>query len=130
MIMDNWIPKEGDWVVWEGKLLHVYSYFPPSEKIQLQSHDNYLDDGFRSWTEDLKDVRPATLDDFAVSIPNFGKVWFVESKYITTIIDENDWGYTIFNGQSNFDKWQLKALVTQYNITAIPEILWQKLRNK
>lgn len=112
--MDNWV--NGDYVItrsWNG-----VDEYTESLCIYHEGHGQSV-------------LRKAVLDDFAVEIPEYGKVWFMEEKsgVVMHLKDKDDWYMYMrdFN-RSIFLAWELKALISHYNITVMPEALWQELR--
>jgi hypothetical protein len=138
--MENeWKPAVGDWVYSHADGL--CRVIPTKDFENNLNNISVKDKARREHDLRSQDYRPATLNDFAVDIPDYGKVWFVEKenyntrKYIARINPEDDINTKLyFIGGCDFPRpihkihlWELNALVKTYSITIMPQTLFERL---
>jgi hypothetical protein len=119
---EKWTPKVGEWVVYGG--------FKSIYKIKV-IHNNWM---FPYELEDftsveLKRIRPAELNDWAVEIPGYGKVWIKDygDFYILQGNENISDGY---QKSSPKQMWIVSALVKTYDISVIPKAEWERLNKE
>lgn len=135
---NNWQPKVGEWVVLHRQVLLVQKR--DDKTTILQDWDKSYQEVFSNISlSALRDglFRPAVLDDFAVTIPDYGKVWFVKFDVsgLTVEFTEVDiqrkenkiQDYHITYDSISHDKAVLTAVVSHYNITVMSETLFKQL---
>lgn len=124
--MDNWKPKEGDWVITRSQ--NGVDDYTESLCIYHEGHGQSV-------------LRKATLDDFAFEIPNFGKVWFVEynKDHSYSIYADHFPKFVILDEYNKkIEGWDKLSIdvseflfhntVKSNNITVMSETLWKELR--
>lgn len=106
---EKWKPKEGEWIYCDS-----IQFLRKCEEA-----------------ESLCDkCRPAVLSDFAIEIPDKGKIWIVEVKKEPLVLRieqlyNNTWSCQIFTYW--WELWLLQGAIAHYNITVMDEATFKKL---
>ena len=116
------MPVIGEWVMHEPA--------PESESIIQHTRPIKVDADIIRYINESKDIsfedfRPVTLDDFAIKIEGYGKVWVVDYEEFYMLGDGNNWdGY-----YTNMPKqWAIiESFIRDRQVTVIPLELWEKL---
>jgi len=123
---EQWQPKEGEWIV---NLINRPNNRPRLiEKHPIKTRCIVNDEDLK-----LEEVavlfRPARLSDFAIKIPDYGKVWFVGiGNCIDIIGDDKDHCHEMsFYKYAPIKVWITTGLIDHYNIPVMPEELFKKL---
>jgi len=107
----QWQPEDGEWII------------------------HRVRDGFNDYSESLAiyhassnivPIRPARLDDFAVTIDGL-KYWFVIMKDKRTFAYSNGLRVLTFNPIYPTDLWLIQGAIAHYNITVLDEATFKKL---
>jgi hypothetical protein len=122
----QWQPKVGEWIV---NLINRPNNRPRLiEKHPIKTRCIVNDEDLK-----LEEVavlfRPARLSDFAIKIPDYGKVWFVGiGNCIDIIGDDKDHCHEMsFYKYAPIKVWITTGLIDHYNIPVMPEELFKKL---
>jgi len=110
----QWQPKDGEWIYHEGR---------------MGGRELYKHDGVELSLKALSLCRPAVLSDFAVEIPDYGKVWVIEYDNYYIIKPQVGRQFMHYKNKDtiSIETLLIKSFIRDRNITVLDEATFKKL---